>query len=61
MSKEIPFTINSKDMTIELSMARKIMPEIEIGAYIQLNKVINPETLDILNLTLEVIPDTVYN
>lgn len=55
--KPIKFEINAKKMTIEVSIARLIMPGIKVGSYLELGNVINPETREILNVTVLVTED----
>jgi hypothetical protein len=59
--EQINFQINAKDMTIELSMAKLIMPEIKVGAYLDLKNIIHPGACDIIDIIVKVIPDAIYN
>jgi len=54
---DIPLEINIKNFTITLTEARKVMPEIQAYKYLILGNVIRPDTNELVEARLLVIPD----
>lgn len=56
----ISLKFNPNKFTIELSEIHKIMPDIEIGAYVELGSVYLPSKEQWVNARLLVVPDGGY-
>ncbi len=56
---EIKFEVDSVNLTIEVSVARILVPHINVGSLLELKNVLNPKTGGIVNTTLRVVPDEV--